>query len=117
MRNLNELNEYRLDATIQFGWSGDGTCGAFVLETPTATLRVIASTEDDWDHVSVSCEDRIPSWTDMEYIKRRFFKDDETAMQLHVPPQDHINCHPNCLHLWRPQKESIPRPPKWMIAP
>jgi hypothetical protein len=48
----------------------------------------------------------------MEYVKRAFFKDDETAMQLHVPPTQHINNHPYVLHLWRPVKVAIPMPPK-----
>ena len=38
------------------------------------------------------------------------------AMQLHVPPRDHVNIHPNCLHLWRPQFAMIPRPEAWMVA-
>ncbi|HEY1881361.1 MAG TPA: hypothetical protein VGG68_15650 [Caulobacteraceae bacterium] len=45
-------------------------------------------------------------------MKRAFFRDDETAMQLHVPPTDHINAHPCCLHLWAPNDgRQIPRPP------
>jgi len=53
----------------------------------------------------------------MEFVRRRFFRDDETVMQLHVPVSEHINAHPNCLHLWRPQQLEIPRPPGWMVAP
>jgi hypothetical protein len=32
-------------------------------------------------------------------------------MQLHVPLVDHINTHPNVLHLWRPRDAEIPLPP------
>jgi hypothetical protein len=46
----------------------------------------------------------------MDHVKRLFFRDEETAMQLHVPPADHVNNHPHCLHLWRPQDIEIPRP-------
>ena len=53
----------------------------------------------------------------MEQVKRLFFRDDETAMQLHVQPADHINCHPHCLHLWRPHGVEIPRPPAFMVGP
>jgi hypothetical protein len=53
----------------------------------------------------------------MEFVKRRFFHDDETAMQLHVPVAQHINHHPYCLHLWRPQQGHIPTPPPHMVAP
>jgi len=80
-------------------------------------VRVIATTHDGWDHVSVTVNaDRCPTWAEMEAVKRTFFKDDETAMQLHVPPVDHINIHPYCLHLWRPNDgREIPRPPASLI--
>lgn len=80
-------------------------------------LKIVFSWGDNWDHVSVSCADRCPTWDEMERVKRAFFKDKETAMQLHVPVEDHISYHPYCLHLWRPQRVKIPRPPSIMVAP
>lgn len=79
-------------------------------------LRVIATTEGGWDHVSVSIANRCPTWDEMELVKRAFFFEHETAMQLHVPPSEHINIHPYCLHLWRPQNVAIPRPPSAMVG-
>ena len=38
------------------------------------------------------------------------------VLGLHVPVALHISVHPNCLHLWRPQKDQIPMPPEWMVA-
>jgi hypothetical protein len=52
----------------------------------------------------------------MESVKRAFFEDHETAMQLHVPPADHVNMHPTTLHLWRPQGIEIPRPPSILVG-
>jgi len=103
------------------GGIGDETCGAFVVPTSingsSVRLGVIATQGEGWDHVSVSTPTRCPKWEEMEYIKRLFFRDDETAMQLHVPPADHKNCHEFCLHLWRPQDGAIPRPPSILVAP
>lgn len=93
--------------------------GMFEFERPgrPGRLRVIACIGDGWDHVSVSRRNRVPSWEDMEFVKRRFFLRSEVAMQLHVPPTDHISCHPYCLHLWRPNDgREIPRPPADMVA-
>lgn len=122
MRNLRQLDHYRKtgqDVIDHWGWTGDETCGAFVIPSPIdhASLLIIASQGEDWDHISVSRANRCPNWPEMEYIKRMFFKDDETAMQLHVPATDHINVHPYCLHLWRPQSEPIPRPPPMLVGP
>ena len=93
--------------------------GAFkVPHRPTnVVLHVIMSTGFGWDHVSVSLKNRCPNWPEMEHVKRVFFRDDETAMQLHVPPAEHINHHPYTLHLWRPLEAEIQRPPGWMVAP
>ena len=118
MRDLTVLDPHRV-LIKEYGSMGDATCGSFVFPSPIdgQSLRVIASSTDGWDHVSVSRTSRVPNWPEMEFIKRKFFNDSETVMQLHLPPSEHINFHPNCLHLWRPQHESIPRPPGWMVAP
>lgn len=123
MRNLRLLDAIRDESPALIamwgGWAGDDTCGAFIVSSPIdhAEIRVIASSGEGWDHVSASRRNRCPNWTEMEHVKRMFFRDDETAMQLHVPPSDHVNCHPYCLHLWRPQGIEIPRPPSIMVGP
>ena len=121
MRNLFLLELYRVRdrrALDHYGWAGDETCGMFEVPSPIdhKTMCVIASTGDDWDHVSISRKTRCPNWQEMEHIKRLFFKDEEMAMQLHMPPSEHINNHPYCLHLWRPQREQIPSPPSFMVG-
>lgn len=101
------------------GGVGDDTGGCFRVKSKIdgGDLRIMASSGMDWDHVSVSRANRCPNWPEMEQVKHLFFRDDETAMQLHVPPIEHINCHPNCLHLWRPHTQEIPRPPSIMVGP
>jgi hypothetical protein len=119
MRDLTLLDIWRSTETeLHFaGTIGDHTCGAFLVPVGNVKLNVIASNGEGWDHVSVSARDRTPTWDEMEAIKRMFFKDTETAMQLHVPPKQHINYHPYCLHLWRPHDNRIPLPPQWMVGP
>lgn len=74
-------------------------------------LRVILSIGGDWDHISVSRAHRVPTYSEMQAVKRLCFKDDEWAMELHAPVDLHINTHPYVLHLWRPQLVEIPHPP------
>lgn len=122
MRNLHLLDAYRVrgrELPAHFrGYSGDETCGAFRVQSPIdkATLTIMASSDFGWEHVSVSRVNRCPNWIEISHVKHLFFRDDETVMQLHVPSSDHINEHPNCLHLWRPTHEEIPRPPSWMVG-
>lgn len=120
MRNLYDLERHRVKKgtlVALAGSAGDELCGAFTLTSPTdgKPLGVIAAVHAGWDHVSVSRPDRCPTWQEMEHVKRRFFNADETAMQLHVPPVDHINCNPRCLHIWRPHGVDIPRPPAVLV--
>lgn len=121
MRNLFEIDQYR-DRSQEvyrfFGDYGDHETGAFFVPSPRTgvILKIIASAGLEWDHVSVSLKNRCPNWPEMELVKRMFFKDDEIAMQLHVPPCDHISYHPYCLHLWRPQNIEIPRPPNALVG-
>lgn len=117
MRNLwiVEINQNRFKHPML--GVGDETCGSFLIPSPidASDMIVIASQGGGWDHVSVSRKKRPPNWPEMEHVKRLFFGD-EVVVQFHVPSRDHVNNHPNCLHLWRPQEVEIPRPPAWMVC-
>lgn len=117
MKNLNELNAYRIASKWlfeQLGSFGDEWNGTFLVPFPrTSTeLRCIASNGGGWDHVSVSLKHRVPNWYEMEHVRKTFFLPGEIVMQLHLPDDAHINVHPNCLHLWRPHDIAIPLPPR-----
>lgn len=120
MRDLHALNSHRqMSVEVQaYGIVGDEANGMFAFRSPAdgRTLRVIAATGDGWEHVSVSKPTRTPTWSEMEYIKRLFFKPDEVCMQLHVAEAEHISMHDHCLHIWRPIDGSIPLPPAWMVG-
>jgi len=93
---------------------GDGSNGCLLI--PKRGWCIVFSNGDDWEHVSLSLRDRCPTWDEMEEVKRRFWSDEDTVMQLHVPPREHINRYPYCLHLWRPMHTDIPRPPSDMVG-
>jgi len=105
--------------------AGDSTCGTFLVpplvrqpEPGLALpLRVIFSSGGGWEHASVSCESRCPSWYEMEHVRRLFWEPDETVMQIHPPLDEYVDHHPHCLHLWRPTYGvPVPRPPHWMVG-
>jgi hypothetical protein len=85
--------------------------GAFLIPFNGNDLRILASRTFGWDHISVSLADRVPDWYEMEYIAKLFFKENEVAVQFHVPEEKHVNIHPNCLHWWRDQDRKPRLPP------
>lgn len=58
-----------------------------------------------WEHVSVSCRDRCPTWDEMKRVKEAFWADEETVLQYHPKRANYQNLHPFCLHLWKPPAE------------
>ena len=97
------------------GDMGDHRNGCF--QIPTRAMVIVCSNGEGWEHVSVSVRGRCPTWEEMEWVKRELWDRRDTVMQLHVPPAEHKNCHPYCLHLWRPLNAEIPRPASIMVAP
>lgn len=55
----------------------------------------------DWEHVSVSCADRCPTWDEMCAVKDLFWTGEETVVQFHPRKSRYKNHHEFCLHLWR----------------
>lgn len=124
MKNLHLLDEFRRPYR---GVIGDETCGNFVIPYDNGrTLKkfhVIASSNMDWDHVSVSLLTgdeskllgRCPTWDEMCYIKDLFFNEDEVVIQYHPAKSDYVNINPYVLHIWRPLTQEIPQPPTFMV--
>lgn len=123
MKPLTQFNTWRVPpppfwSQIELvGGPDDDLSGCFLIPRKGTKLRIIATTGDGWDHISISTRNRCPVWEEMEWVAAKFFEPHETAMQLHVPAADHINEHPFCLHWWRPFAAEIPRPPFWMVGP
>lgn len=114
---------YRLSPSPLYASRYGDDYGFFEIPGPCgAKLRCIVSnavpTEGVfWEHVSVSLKNRCPNWREMCFIKDIFWGDDETVMQLHPPKNDYVDCHPYCLHMWRPMLQEIPMPPSIMVGP
>lgn len=120
MRKDNGIERFRIAGNSSFGNNGH-----FLLRGPSGDdLLCIVSDGCGWDHVSVSVRSRIigatapsrlPNWTEMSFVKRFFFADDELAVQYHPPLKDNVSNH-EVLHLWRSQDVAYPMPPIGMIG-
>lgn len=96
------------------GGMGDAHNG--VAKVRVGKAGVLFSNGMGWDHVSVSLATRCPTWEEMCAIKDLFFEAEDLVVQYHPPKTQYVNCHPYCLHLWRPEAGGIPLPPAIMIA-
>lgn len=118
MKTLNpKIEQYRYKVGKLASDSSYGNNGFFVIPFKNDQLRVIASDSRGWDHVSVSCSDRCPTWEEMCFVKDLFFTEEETVIQYHPPKSVYINYHPFVLHLWRSHEYNVPLPPRELIAP
>lgn len=96
-----------------------GPYGAFMIYGPCGEeLKIIASGADEtgWEHVSVSTHRRVPNWIEMCFVKNLFWDEEECVVQFHPPKSDYVNNHPYCLHLWKPTRVTIPRPPSELVG-
>lgn len=103
-----------------YATSGGERYGAFMLKAPTGgRLRILVSDGDEsmrWEHVSVSLEDRCPTWEEMCWVKSLFWEPEECVVQYHPPESEYVNRHQFCLHLWRPLGAEVPRPPRIAVG-
>lgn len=105
-------------------YSGGDLAGAFVVPSDSAAgmpmLRMVSSGPIDyigsegWEHVSVSLENRCPTWDEMCQVKSMFWRDDECVIQFHPPEKDYVRTHPYVLHLWKPPYPT-PLPPRSFV--
>ncbi len=122
MKSAEVVNKYRVKTGPMASDDSSGMNGAFMVPCGRVVLGVVASDGRDWeqerlplpkfDHVSVSLPARCPTWEEMEFIKRLFFRPEEMAVQYHVPIKRHINRNNHCLHIWRPIGVEFPMPPE-----
>ena len=115
-------NQHRFrDMTNPYGSDDSaGNCGAFFIPFENRELKVIASDgkgiASQWEHVSVSLQNRCPNWKEMCHIKDLFWDDEDTVIQYHPPKSVYVNNHPYVLHLWRPVDMTIPLPPIILVG-
>lgn len=96
-----------------------GNNGCFIVKRDKRYLHCIVSDGADWEHVSVSLDDRTPRWNEMCMIKALFWDEEDAVIQIHPPKKDYVNHHPYCLHLWRKcgTNDFYDKPPSILVGP
>lgn len=114
MKSLEELKQDRRIIVQETG--NDGGWAVGYLRGSRKPAMIIFSWGGGWDHVSVSYKNRCCSWEEMCEVKDIFFREDECVVQYHPQKSEYVNVHPFCLHLWKPQEQTIPMPPKSFVG-
>ena len=117
MKALDVLKKDLCIKMTEGGRSADEGFAGYFRNSKNLAFRIVASWGGGWDHVSVSTPTRCPTWEEMCEVKDAFFHPLEVVMQLHPSKEEYVNCHKYCLHLWKPQKETIPTPPADYVGP
>jgi len=111
-------NQYRLRTHPILGSDDSfGNAGFFIFNWRGYEIRCQASDGFGWEHVSVTINrDRTPTWEFMCYVKDLFWDEEDCVIQYHPPKSAYVNCHPNCLHLWRSTEFEIPVPEPMLVG-
>ncbi len=117
-RENKEIEKYRLKDGPFESDETYGNNGMFIIlcKYTNKKLKVIASDQMNWEHVSVSLTDRTPLWKEMCFIKDLFWSEEETVIQYHPKKSEYVNNHENCLHLWKPLRGNILYPPSVLVG-
>lgn len=122
MSNWAFLNQHRLKSGPYASTPEDGFNGAFGFNLPGEARFIVCVCSDGmgWQHVSVSFgagTTKTPSWEIMCQIKDLFWEPEDVVVQYHPARSQYVNCHPGCLHLWRPTSQPLPVPSPMMVGP
>jgi hypothetical protein len=97
-----------------------GLTGMFTVIGPGGReLKIMSSGPEDrtnWEHVSVSLENRPPNWAEMAFVCDLFWGPEECVVQYRPPHADYINNHPNCLHWFKWTGGPFPMPPSHLVG-
>jgi hypothetical protein len=84
-------------------WKGWGFNGLFVVAS-----AAIMQDGKEWLHVSFSRKSKMPTYADLQLVKREFIGKDKKAIMVFPEEENYVNIHPNCLHLWYSSENPIP---------
>lgn len=119
------LNKYRIRDGRMASPDNFGMTGAFKIPVTNSRHLIVISSgaDEEWEHVSIHARERkgkktkqdTPTWKEMCMIKDIFWGDDECVIQYHPEKKDYVNVHDHVLHLWKPVKQELPKPPKTYV--
>ena len=63
-------------------------------------LHVIVTVDDGRWHLSISHEERYPTWDEIRDARYEFIPDEAHMVMVLPPKSEYVNVHSNCFQLW-----------------
>ena len=70
-------------------------------------LRILVSIDAGRHHLSVSCEDRLPTWEEFRDVRYDLIPDNVFMVQALPPRKHYMNIHPFTLHAWETKDDLL----------
>lgn len=100
--NWKKVDESKLKKLVDYG-PGKGYesyhCGR---------LTVLKSIDAGRIHMSISHQDRYPTWGEIKEAREQFLPMGKFFAMIIPPTKYYVNMHPNCFHLWELREEDEP---------
>lgn len=96
--------------------SSYGNNGAFGMQIAGIRYFAIASDHLGWEHISISLDNRCPTWDEMCLMKSLFWDDEDCVVEYHPPKSSYVNNDPFTLHMWKCADTLFPQPPSFMVG-
>jgi hypothetical protein len=112
LEKLVRANRWRVKSGKLASSEVNGFNGCFLVPLEGELWHVIIADGMGWRHLSVTNAQKktLPPYNILSRLKDTFFGDDAWVVFYFPPPEEHINDHPLCLHLWESLDEPMPHP-------
>ena len=68
---------------------------------------VCVSIDNGYFHISISHDDRLPTYEEVKEARYEFAPDDIHMAMIFPPKKEFVNLHNYCFHLWQISKKKI----------
>jgi hypothetical protein len=99
-------NQYKELSPISKEWGE--YCKAWIWNGMSIIASVGNYDGKEWLHISFSRKTKMPTYAEMQMIKKDFIGEDKKAIFVLPKKERYVNINKNCLHLWYCANDGLP---------
>jgi hypothetical protein len=93
-----KITQIEAPQQLRLAWLAIGTTGK-AYETDTDCHIIVSREQGRW-HMSISHNERYPSWDEIHEARYELLPEERTFAMILPPKSEYVNLHHNCFHLW-----------------